>query len=67
MKKRIFLLLFILLALCGEFFGVIGGLSEWGERNFRHLMESPAARAVFDLDEKEAETVFGDAGEAMFL
>lgn len=63
MKKRFFLLIVILLALSGGF----SDLAEFGERNFRRMMEQEWAQAVFDLDEEEAVSVFGDRGEAMLL
>lgn len=63
MKKQFFFLIVILLALTGGF----SDLTEFGEKNFRRLMEREWARAVFDLDEEEAVAVFGDEGEAIFL
>lgn len=63
MKKRFFFLILTLLALTGGF----SDLTEFGERNFRKWMEQEWARAVFDLDEAEAISVFGDQGEAIFL
>ena len=63
MKKRFFLLIVILLILSGGF----SDLAEFGEKNFRRLMEQKWARTVFDLDEEEAVAVFGEEGEAIFL
>lgn len=63
MKKLIVLLLLSLLILSDKFTGI----SEWGEKSFRKLMEEKWARAVFDLEEEEAIAVFGEESEEFFL
>ncbi len=63
MKKRLFLLIVILLVISGGF----SDLAEFGTNNFCRWMEQKWARTVFGLDEKEAQAVFGDQGEAIFL
>lgn len=63
MKKRIVFLLLSLLILSDKFTGI----SEWGEKCFRRLMEEKWAREVFDLEEEEAIAVFGEESEEFFL
>ena len=72
MKKSFFWLLFLLILSFSSLFlfgekGSFESLPDLSLKCFEKLMENPAARDVFDLEEKEAIEVFGDESKVIFL
>ena len=67
MKKRLPLLIFVIFFLLSQTNRAEGSLGKLSEAGFRRLFCHPWAREVFDLEEEEAVSVFGEEGEAYFL
>ena len=69
MKKSRFLLKIVLVLLVAALFAPWGdtSLSRYTLRLFGRLFQSEEARAVFGLEEEEAQAVFGDGGGGTFV
>lgn len=67
MKKRFLLLIFLIILLLSRGKLLEQGLDKLSEAGFQQLFHHKWARQVFDLNEEEARSVFGEEGEAYFL